>query len=51
MHTPPEPVDPITPEPTPNDPKPTPPPIEDERGPQFPVREPGTPTPERVVDA
>ncbi len=46
---PPEPVPPITPEPLPNDPKPAPPPVEEERGPVAPVVLPGQPgAPERV---
>jgi hypothetical protein len=46
LHTP-EP-EPEGPAPTP-EPKPTAPPIEDERGPQVPIREPGNPNPpERV---
>jgi hypothetical protein len=50
----PQPVPPITPEPQPNEPKPNEPkpqapPIEDERGPQVPVKLPGQPhAPERV---
>ena len=45
LHTP-EP-EPEGPAPTP-EPKPTAPPIEDERGPQVPIREPGGNPPERV---
>ena len=50
--TPPEPREPIAPPPFPQGPEPTPPPIEKERGPQYPVREPGPAhEPERVHDA
>ncbi|TWO65518.1 hypothetical protein FN976_27310 [Caenimonas sedimenti] len=48
FHTP-EPVPPVTPEPSPNDPQPMPPPIEEERGPQAPVKLPGdSSVPQRV---
>jgi len=48
LHTP-EPQPEGGPEPAPESPKPTAPPIEDERGPQVPIREPGTGNPpERV---
>ena len=48
LHAP-EPVPNDGPDPHPETPRPTVPPIEEERGPQNPVREPGSPTPERVV--
>lgn len=49
FHAPPEPVPPITPEPTPDEPEPMPPPIEEERGPQAPVKLPGDSSPPQRV--
>jgi hypothetical protein len=44
LHTPePEPPGPDEPAPGEREPQPTAPPIEDERGPQVPIREPGLP--------
>lgn len=43
---PPEPLPPITPDPgAPGEPKPTPPPVEEERGPVAPMKLPGDPSP------